>query len=135
MSLFDQVLGGIVGQFGSSQQKGSLMDLAAKVVKDHPGGLAGLVQQFQSGGLAEQAKSWVGTGLNQPISADQLKGVIGEDRMATLSKKLGISPEAASAGLAALLPVVIDHLTPKGKVEPGADHASALAALKAKLSA
>jgi len=135
MSLFDQLLGGVVGKLGTSEQKGSLLDLAANVIKDHPGGLSGIVQQFQAGGLADQVKSWVGTGQNQPITAEQLTNVLGPDNVARMSQKLGISSQVVSAGLAAVLPAIIDHLTPKGKVEPAADLQAGLKSARTKLNA
>ena len=41
MGLFDQLLGGVVGQFGDEQQKDSLMNLATGVIQGQPGGLSG----------------------------------------------------------------------------------------------
>jgi uncharacterized protein YidB (DUF937 family) len=135
MSFFDQVLGGLVGKLGSPEQKGSLLDLAVNVVKDHPGGLSGMVQQFQASGLADQVKSWVGTGQNQTVTADQVGNALGSQNIQKFGQKLGISPQIVSAGLAALLPVIIDHLTPKGQVEPGIDLQAALKTVRTKLTA
>ena len=133
MGLFDQLLGGVIGQFGGGQQRNALLDLAAGVIQGHPGGLAGLVQQFTSAGLGREASSWVSTGGNLPISAEQLLQVLGQGNIQALGQKLGISQETASTGLAALLPVLVDQLTPKGQVEDGQDLTSALAALRGKL--
>jgi uncharacterized protein YidB (DUF937 family) len=135
MGLFDQLLGGIVGQLGSGQQKSSLMDLATSVIQSQPGGLGGLLQQFKSAGLGEHADSWVGTGANQPVSGDQISSVLGSSNIAAMAQKLGINAQTASAGLAALLPVIVDQLTPKGQVDHNADLGSTLAALKAKMMA
>ena len=134
MGLFDQLLGGLVGKLGTPDQKSSLLELASNVIRDHPDGLAGVVKQFQAGGLADQVKSWVGTGQNQPISADQLTNVLGQDNVAKMSQKLGLSPQIVSAGLAAVLPAIVDHLTPKGKIEPGADLQAGLKAAHTKLT-
>lgn len=134
MSLFDQVLGGVIGKLGTSEQKGSLLDLATNVIKDHPGGLSGIVQQLQAGGLADQVKSWISTGQNQPVTADQLNSALGSQNLQKLGQKLGISPQMASAGLAALLPVIIDHLTPKGHVEHGLDLQAGLSSARTKLT-
>jgi len=135
MGLFDQLLGGIVGQLGTGQQKNSLMDLATSVIQNQPGGLNGLLQQFKSAGLGEHADSWVGTGANKPVSGDQVASALGSTNLAAMAQKLGINSQTVSAGLAALLPVVIDHLTPKGQVEQGTDMNAALNALKSKLMA
>ena len=135
MGLFDQLLGGIVGQLGTGQQKNSLMDLATSVIQGQPGGLNGLLKQFQSAGLGEHADSWVGTGENKPISGDQLSSVLGSGNLAAMAQKLGINPQMVTTGLAALLPVIVDQLTPKGQVDHGADLSSTLSALKAKMMA
>ncbi len=135
MGLFDQLLGGIVGQLGDSSQKNSLMELATSVIQSQPGGLGGLIQKFQSAGLGDHANSWVGTGANQPVSGDQVSGALGSANIAAMAQKLGINPQVASAGLAALLPVIIDQLTPKGQVDHNADLGSTLSALKSKLMA
>ncbi|HWZ85280.1 MAG TPA: YidB family protein, partial [Thermoanaerobaculia bacterium] len=135
MGLFDQLLGGIVGQLGTSQQKNSLMELATSVIQNQPGGLGGLLQQFKSAGLGEHADSWVGTGANKTVSADQVSSALGSSNIAAMAQKLGINPQTASAGLAALLPVIIDQMTPKGQVDHGADLGTTLAALKAKMMA
>ncbi len=135
MGLFDQLLGGIVGQLGNSQQKNSLMELATSVIQNQPGGLNGLLQQFKAAGLGEHADSWVGTGANKPVSGDQVGGVLGSNNIAAMAQKLGINPQTASTALAALLPVIVDHLTPRGQVDQGTDMASALNALKSKMMA
>jgi len=132
MGLFDQLLGGVVGQFGNEQQKGSLMDLATNVIQGQPGGLSGLLDQFRSAGLSQQADSWVSTGKNMSVSGEQVTTVLGHGNVQTMSQKLGLPPGATAAALAALLPVVIDHLTPKGRVEQQqpSDLSSTLASLK-----
>jgi uncharacterized protein YidB (DUF937 family) len=135
MGLFDQLLGGVVGEFGNSQQKGSLMDLATNVIQSQPGGLSGLLNQFRSAGLGAHADSWVSTGKNMPLSGDQVTNALGSGNVQSMAQKLGLPPGATAAALAALLPVVIDHLTPKGNVEQGGDLSSTLAALKSKFMA
>lgn len=135
MGVFDQLLGGVVGQFGNSSQKESLMDLAAGVVRNHPGGLGGLLAQFKTAGLGQQSDSWVSTGQNLPVSADQVSSVLGPGNIEAMAQKLGINPQVASASLAALLPIVIDHLTPRGQVDGGADFGAALTALKSRIMA
>src|SRR5512146_925045 len=83
------------------------------------GGLAGLVQAFQKNGLGDVVNSWVSTGKNLPISADQVKQVFGGDLLSQLAGKAGLSPEAASSQLSSLLPNLVDQLTPNGKIEAG----------------
>src|SRR5262245_46407464 len=129
MSLFDQLLGGLIGQLGGGQQKNALLDLAASVIQNQPGGLPGLIKQFKQAGLGDHANSWVGTGANLPISTDQLTSVLGQGNIEAMSQRLGIPASTVTTGLAALLPHLIDQLTPKGEIANDQDLAGGLSAL------
>ena len=74
------------------------------------------MQQFHDKGLGSLVSSWVSTGQNLPISADQIQHALGSDQVKELAAKAGISPEAASSHLAQLLPMLVDKLTPNGQV-------------------
>ena len=60
--------------------------------------------------------SWIGTGQNLPISADQMQHVLGSDQVKELAAKAGMSPDMASNALSQLLPTLVDQLTPSGQV-------------------
>jgi uncharacterized protein YidB (DUF937 family) len=102
-------LGGILGQIlgGGSGASGG-------------GGLGDLLDQFQRAGYGEQAKSWVGTGENQPISPDDLSQVFGKGGISEIARRAGLTEEQASTGLSQLLPEVVDRVTPQGEV-PASD--------------
>lgn len=87
-----------------------------EMLHNHPGGLSGLVQGFQEKGLGNLISSWVGTGQNLPISADQIQHGLGSQQVQEMATKLGISPEVASSQMASILPMLIDKLTPNGQV-------------------
>jgi uncharacterized protein YidB (DUF937 family) len=80
------------------------------------GGLAGLVQAFEQGGLGQQAASWVGTGPNQSISADHVQQVFGSSSLQQLAAQHGIDPQQIGGQLAQLLPAVVNALTPHGTI-------------------
>ena len=110
------------------------MDVISHLLSDpKTGGLQGLLKSFQDKGLGDIAASWVGSGPNQPITAAQIQQVIGSDRLASISQKVGLSPDTVAAGLAEMLPHVIDHLSPNGQLT--ADHLveQGLSLLKTKL--
>ncbi len=67
-----------------------------QMINNQPGGLSGLLQQFHDKGLGGLVTSWVGTGQNLPISADQLQQVLGSEQVKELAAKAGISPDAAT---------------------------------------
>ena len=80
------------------------------------GGISGLVQSFKEKGLSEVVGSWISTGKNLPITADQIQSVLGNEKVQQIAGKLGIPMDQVSSGLAQLLPQVIDKLTPDGKL-------------------
>ncbi len=87
-----------------------------EMIHNQPGGLSGLLQNFHDKGLGELVTSWVGTGQNLPISADQIQHALGSEQVQQLAAKLGIPSGVVSSQLAQLLPTVVDKLTPSGEV-------------------
>jgi len=79
-------------------------------------GLGGLVAQFQQAGLGDMMSSWISTGPNPPISAQQVTQVLGGDVISQFARQAGVSHGDAGPLLASLLPSVVDHLTPDGQV-------------------
>jgi len=93
------------------------------------GGLQGLANKFSQSGQGNAFSSWVGMGENQPVSSDQIQKALGPDQISALAASMRVDPALASNFLAEYLPKIIDKLTPKGKVDPTADHQRGLAAL------
>lgn len=137
MGLLDQIMGAIGGSSDSPGESGpNLLSSALQLINDpNTGGLNGLLQSFQEGGLGQIAKSWVSTGENMPIMGEQLQSILGDERVQNIAGQLGISTEDASGQLATLLPTLIDKLTPDGTVPDGDDLVSrGLGMLKGGLS-
>jgi uncharacterized protein YidB (DUF937 family) len=101
---------------GSIADENPTASAALEMLKNHPGGLSGLVQQFHDKGLGDVVTSWVGTGQNLPISAEQIQSVLSNEHVKAFAAKAGISPDVASAKIAELLPAIVDKLTPNGQV-------------------
>jgi uncharacterized protein YidB (DUF937 family) len=80
------------------------------------GGLGALLHRFQQNGYGEQAQSWVSTGENQPIPPEAVSQVFDQNEMSTIASQAGVSQDEARTGLSALLPHIIDHLTPHGQL-------------------
>ena len=70
-------------------------------------------------GLGSTVKSWVGTGANLPISADQVHAAFGSDVIAGLAAKFGLHANDLADKLAHALPQAVNKLTPNGVVQPG----------------
>ena len=112
----------MAGKEVSSMLANSSNPLASSImqmINNQPGGVSGLLQQFHEKGLGTLVTSWVSTGQNLPISADQIQNVLGSEQVKELAAKAGISPDAAGSHLAQLLPMLIDKLTPNGQVPQG----------------
>ena len=121
MGLLDGILGSLAGNSGSQQGENPLLQMAMQMLAHRSdgtssGGLGGLVDAFQNAGLGDQVKSWIGTGANMPISADQLNNVLGSDKIRDIANQLGMSHGEVSGGLADMLPQLIDKLSPNGQL-------------------
>jgi uncharacterized protein YidB (DUF937 family) len=97
-----------------------LLPLALEWVQRN-GGVGGVLGRFQQKGYGQQANSWVSSSPNQPLGAQQVGEVVGQDELSRLSQQLGVEPQQVAGGLADILPRVIDHATPQGQVTPEAD--------------
>jgi uncharacterized protein YidB (DUF937 family) len=129
MGLLDSVMGTISGH-GSGN---ALLDGVLAMVNDPAhGGLEGLVNGFRDKGLGSLVDSWVSTGHNLPVSADQIAHALGPARQAGLAAKVGMSPEDLQGKLTSVLPEVVDKLTPGGQLPDAGSLLSMLGALKGR---
>jgi uncharacterized protein YidB (DUF937 family) len=125
MGLADDLLknvGGLGGIASLAAKNPQLLSAAATLLSSKDGsvggtaGLAGLVSAFDKNGLGNIMASWVGTGKNQSIGADQITKVLGNDTLKQFAGKAGIGLAEAGPALAAVLPSLVDSLTPQGRV-------------------
>jgi uncharacterized protein YidB (DUF937 family) len=96
----------------------SLLQAVLGIVTNHPGGISGLAQSFEQQGLGGVVQSWIGSGQNQPVTAEQVQSALGSDKIQEIAAKVGISPGAASSTVAQYLPQIVDRLTPHGQIPP-----------------
>jgi uncharacterized protein YidB (DUF937 family) len=119
MAGLDDLLGSLTKQGGGSGG-GGLNDLLGGLLGGSgggsQGGLSKMVQGAQTSGLSAQADSWVGTGANAPVSAQEVRGVVGDDTVTELARQAGISDDQAADVLAQVVPQVVNGLTPDGKL-------------------
>lgn len=112
------ILKTIQSALGGGNQKDDLMSSVMQLLgrKD---GLQNLVNQFDAKGLGDIIGSWISTGQNKSISADQIQNVFGSDALNGIASKLGLNVNDLSSQLSNLLPDVVDKLTPNGKIPEG----------------
>jgi uncharacterized protein YidB (DUF937 family) len=84
------------------------------------GGLNAIVAKLEQAGFGEQVKSWIGTGQNLPITADQLRQVLGNDTVRQLAAKYNIPVDQIAEVLAHQLPLAVDHASPDGRLPKAA---------------
>src|SRR4029077_13097380 len=88
MGMFDGLLGGVVGA--------EMATVVNALIEKH-GGVQGIVAQLEQQGLGGTVRSWVGNGVNQPITADQIHQAFGSDTVKELAAKVGLSPQDLAA--------------------------------------
>jgi len=109
VGLLDGLIGGAVGA--------EMISVVNQLIEKH-GGLPGIVSQLQQQGLGPTVNSWIGSGPNQPISADQVHQAFGPDLIRELAARTGMNPQELAQKLSQVLPQVIDRMTPAGTVPP-----------------
>jgi uncharacterized protein YidB (DUF937 family) len=134
MGFIDEIKQAAGSKLPGGSAQGGLMDQVLGLVNSPEiGGFAGLVEKFKSKGLGDAISSWIGPGENKPVSGEAITDTLGSDRVQEIAGKLGVSESEASNGLAALLPRVIDKLTPDGRVPEGGLLEQGLSILRQKL--
>ena len=117
MGLLDKLKSGLTEQLGGGANLGNMLNHAVDLINNPgTGGLSGLIETFKNKGLGDVVSSWIGTGQNLPVSVEQIKQVLGSEKIQEIAAKVGISKDEAAKHLSELLPQVIDKLTPNGKL-------------------
>jgi uncharacterized protein YidB (DUF937 family) len=132
MGLLDEVMS--MAGVGAQQQDQHCTALTAimnYVNSPQVGGIAGLQKMFQQGGLGSVMSSWVGSGQNQPVSADQLQNVLHSGALQAAAQKCGMDPTQLTGMMSTLLPHLVDKLTPNGQIPDASTMANHLKALAA----
>ena len=118
MGLLDSVVGMLTGGQGGGQA--GLLQAVISMLGNHPqgsgGGLTDILGKLTQGGLGDAVGSWIGSGPNQSVSADQITNALGKSQLDGLAEKLGMSHGDVAGGLSQILPQLVDHLTPDGRM-------------------
>jgi putative toxin-antitoxin system antitoxin component (TIGR02293 family) len=83
--------------------------------------LTDLIGKLSAGGVAPQVSSWVSHGPNEPVQPAQLGSALGQNILNELSQRTGMSQQELLDQLATVLPQIINHLTPTGRMPTPAD--------------
>jgi uncharacterized protein YidB (DUF937 family) len=118
MGLFDDVLGQVTGKQGGGggiEQK-VLQALMGLLTSKDSGGVTALLSQLSGSGLQDVVSSWIGTGANKAISAEQITAGLGSDFLGKIASAAGVTSDQVAPVLAQVLPQAVDKLSPQGKM-------------------
>lgn len=111
-------LGGLLNDLG-----GALGGASAGSVLS--GGLGDLVDRFRQTGHSRQADSWINAGEdNVPVEASDLEEALGEETIAELTRKTGLSRAELLERLSKTLPDAVNRMTPNGRIPTEAEAAT-----------
>lgn len=116
MSVLDKVGGAIKGALGKVEAAAPGL-ISSTLAKTNFGDLQGLVEQLQKGGLNEQVKSWLSSGANLPVTAEQIRTALGNQQVKQLAEQLGLPVDATLKLLTEHLPDVVDKASPAGRLQ------------------
>ncbi len=116
MSVLDKVGGAIKSALDKVEAVAPGL-ISSTLAKMNLGDLQGLVEQLQKGGLDEQVKSWLSSGANLPVTADQIRAALGNQKVKELAERFGLPVDATLKVLTEQLPTVVDQASPNGKLQ------------------
>lgn len=119
MGLLDSLgLGDMLKSLLGQAESGALPALInAVLAKTEYRDLNGLVAALQKGGLDEQVKSWLGPGANLPVTAEQLRAVLGNAQVQDFARQVGLPVDQALKTMAQHLPEIVDKASPNGVLQ------------------
>ncbi len=126
MGFLDAAIGELLGSANTGTANagaattGAPLEQALGALLQQHGGIGGLVNQLSQGGLATQVASWIGSGQNQAVTANEITQALGSTSVGAIAQKLGINAQEVSTILAQAVPHLINHMTPGGQLPANA---------------
>ena len=117
MGILDTLQSMLASQ-GAKDIEATMLPIVLKEVmgSGDQGGLSAIVKKLQDAGYGNQVNSWIASGKNLPISAQQLQDVLGNATVKQLAAKYGVPVDQLSTVLAQVLPKAVDAASPAGKL-------------------
>lgn len=121
-----------------AQKLGGNSDAVGGVLDSLIGGgdkadIGALVNSLKEKGLGDVAASWLGDGANAKISPEQLKDVLGGEKVAAAAAKLGTDEGSLLSGLQEALPQLVDKASSGGNLLESVGGIGGLAGMAKKL--
>lgn len=116
--VFNMFMSGVVNTMLAGLDPATIPALASKyLAKTDLGDVNGLLAQLRAGGLDHEVHSWIGSGPNLPVTAEQVRTALGEDVMGQFASATGVSVDTLASLMAQYLPPTIDRMSPNGQIE------------------
>lgn len=129
MGLLDALISTITSNLGGEKGATNPLQSSLNSLLEQNGGMQGLMEKFQQGGLGDVFSSWVGTGSNLSISPEQIQSVLGSEQVQAIASRLGLDVSQISSLFANYLPGIVDKLTPNGQIDGNSNMSGGLASL------
>lgn len=131
MSILETILGALSGQSGNNGAS-PIAQILGELLQGGQTGQGGqnllaLIEQFRNSGLGDKVESWISTGANLPINAQDIGSVLSGGQLGQWAEKFGISKDDISGQLAQHLPNLIDKLSPNGQMPQNFDGVTSMA--------
>lgn len=111
--MFDVMLRELATRFGLGEKARDLLGAVLALIFDPGnGGFEGFIARLRGAGLGAVVDSWLGRGENNRITAAGVVSAFGPALLDQLAAKAGLNRDRTVSALTALLPGVLDKLTP-----------------------
>jgi uncharacterized protein YidB (DUF937 family) len=123
------------GQFQVPQdasEQGRVAGSFLQQANEHPGGLGGIMDMFRNNGMGQHVDQWQ-TGQMQQATPEQVQNGLGGGMLDQIAQRAGVSPTTAKVALAAVLPMILSHMTQGGQQAPPAPGGGAFGGLAGSL--
>lgn len=116
--VFNMFMSGVVNTMLAGLDPATIPNLATQyLAKTDLGNISGLLAKLRAAGLDQEVDSWLGSGPNLPVTADQVRNALGEDVMAQFASATGVGTDMLASLMAQYLPQTIDRVSPNGQIE------------------
>ena len=116
--VFNMFMSGVVNTMLAGLDPATIPNLATQyLAKTDLGNVSGLLARLRAAGLDQEVDSWLGSGPNLPVTAEQVSDALGEDVMAQFASATGVSASMLASLMAQYLPQTIDRMSPNGQIE------------------
>lgn len=78
--------------------------------------LGGVLDKLRKGGQGDVVDSWISNQPNKPLPPSQLGPALGDTTIRDLARQAGVSEQDLMDQLSKILPQVVNHWTPQGRL-------------------